>query len=187
MGGGCHDAISGYVLTGALTVPSRVVPADFINRSKRIRRQRSRDLDETLRDRGLHRAVDSALFVCRVLLGDPSISLSRAHRAPDSLVSMVCVRPARVTDLLEMQRCNLMCLPENYQLKVCACDDDDVLNMVMLERPGRPPALGGSAAALQGRREGRARERISQPEMVCGRRDRSGAGVWTGAGRGSIR
>ena len=31
---------------------------------------------------------------------------------------MVCVRPADVADLLAMQRCNLLCLPENYQLKV---------------------------------------------------------------------
>ncbi|KAK9835602.1 hypothetical protein WJX74_003941 [Apatococcus lobatus] len=30
---------------------------------------------------------------------------------------MVCVRPATVDDLLGMQRCNLLCLPENYQLK----------------------------------------------------------------------
>ena len=31
---------------------------------------------------------------------------------------MVCIRPAKESDLLAMQRCNLMCLPENYQLKV---------------------------------------------------------------------
>lgn len=31
---------------------------------------------------------------------------------------MVCIRQATVDDLLQMQRCNLMCLPENYQLKV---------------------------------------------------------------------
>lgn len=31
---------------------------------------------------------------------------------------MVCIRQATVEDLLQMQRCNLMCLPENYQLKV---------------------------------------------------------------------
>eukprot|EP00798_Chlamydomonas_sp_ICE-L_P016781 gene16781-23057_t len=30
---------------------------------------------------------------------------------------MVCIRPATVEDLLQMQRCNLLCLPENYQLK----------------------------------------------------------------------
>ncbi|KAK9839839.1 hypothetical protein WJX81_005333 [Elliptochloris bilobata] len=30
---------------------------------------------------------------------------------------MVCIRPATVDDLLAMQRCNLLCLPENYQLK----------------------------------------------------------------------
>ena len=30
----------------------------------------------------------------------------------------VSVRPATVEDLLAMQRCNLLCLPENYQLKV---------------------------------------------------------------------
>ncbi|MEW5301689.1 MAG: hypothetical protein WDW38_002709 [Sanguina aurantia] len=30
---------------------------------------------------------------------------------------MVCIRSATVADLLQMQRCNLMCLPENYQLK----------------------------------------------------------------------
>lgn len=31
---------------------------------------------------------------------------------------MVCIRPAVMEDLLAMQRCNLLCLPENYQLKV---------------------------------------------------------------------
>lgn len=30
---------------------------------------------------------------------------------------MVCIRPATENDLLAMQRCNLLCLPENYQLK----------------------------------------------------------------------
>lgn len=30
---------------------------------------------------------------------------------------MVCIRQATINDLLAMQRCNLMCLPENYQLK----------------------------------------------------------------------
>lgn len=30
---------------------------------------------------------------------------------------MVNVRKARVSDLLEMQNCNLFCLPENYQMK----------------------------------------------------------------------
>ncbi|KAI4382985.1 hypothetical protein MLD38_008872 [Melastoma candidum] len=30
---------------------------------------------------------------------------------------MVCIRKATVDDLLEMQACNLMCLPENYQMK----------------------------------------------------------------------
>jgi N-alpha-acetyltransferase 10/11 len=30
---------------------------------------------------------------------------------------MVCVRPARLDDLWAMQHCNLMCLPENYQMK----------------------------------------------------------------------
>eukprot|EP00878_Enallax_costatus_P015894 GHUV01016662.1.p1 GENE.GHUV01016662.1~~GHUV01016662.1.p1 ORF type:complete len:110 (+),score=26.41 GHUV01016662.1:166-495(+) len=30
---------------------------------------------------------------------------------------MVCIRPATVDDLMQMQRCNLLCLPENYQLK----------------------------------------------------------------------
>mmetsp|Transcript_44144 Transcript_44144/g.112670 ORF Transcript_44144/g.112670 Transcript_44144/m.112670 type:complete len:167 (-) Transcript_44144:57-557(-) len=30
---------------------------------------------------------------------------------------MVCIRQAGLDDLLAMQRCNLMCLPENYQLK----------------------------------------------------------------------
>ena len=33
---------------------------------------------------------------------------------------MVCIRAATVHDLLAMQRCNLLCLPENYQLKVSA-------------------------------------------------------------------
>lgn len=31
---------------------------------------------------------------------------------------MVCIRQATMDDLLAMQRCNLWCLPENYQLKV---------------------------------------------------------------------
>ena len=31
---------------------------------------------------------------------------------------MVCIRQATERDLLAMQRCNLLCLPENYQLKV---------------------------------------------------------------------
>lgn len=31
---------------------------------------------------------------------------------------MVCIRQATMEDLLSMQRCNLLCLPENYQLKV---------------------------------------------------------------------
>lgn len=31
---------------------------------------------------------------------------------------MVCIRQATMQDLLSMQRCNLLCLPENYQLKV---------------------------------------------------------------------
>lgn len=30
---------------------------------------------------------------------------------------MVCIRRATVDDLLAMQACNLMCLPENYQMK----------------------------------------------------------------------
>ncbi|GFR52192.1 hypothetical protein Agub_g14730 [Astrephomene gubernaculifera] len=30
---------------------------------------------------------------------------------------MVCIRPATIDDLMQMQRCNLLCLPENYQLK----------------------------------------------------------------------
>ena len=30
---------------------------------------------------------------------------------------MVCIRPATVDDLWAMQHCNLMCLPENYQMK----------------------------------------------------------------------
>ncbi|KAL4539854.1 hypothetical protein Ndes2526A_g02864 [Nannochloris sp. 'desiccata'] len=30
---------------------------------------------------------------------------------------MVCIRQARLEDLLQMQRTNLMCLPENYTLK----------------------------------------------------------------------
>lgn len=38
-----------------------------------------------------------------------------ARAAP---AAMVCIRQATVDDLLQMQRCNLLCLPENYQLKV---------------------------------------------------------------------
>jgi len=33
-------------------------------------------------------------------------------------VKMVCIRQATMTDLLQMQQTNLLCLPENYQLKV---------------------------------------------------------------------
>jgi len=31
--------------------------------------------------------------------------------------SMVCIRKATIDDLLAMQACNLLCLPENYQMK----------------------------------------------------------------------
>lgn len=47
---------------------------------------------------------------------------------------MVCIRQAQVEDLLQMQRCNLLCLPENYQLKV---------------RAGHPVAQLASAAIAQ--------------------------------------
>ena len=30
---------------------------------------------------------------------------------------MVCIRPATLEDIWEVQHCNLMCLPENYQMK----------------------------------------------------------------------
>jgi Acetyltransferases len=30
---------------------------------------------------------------------------------------MVCIRRAQPEDLLKIQNCNLMCLPENYNLK----------------------------------------------------------------------
>lgn len=30
---------------------------------------------------------------------------------------MVSIRQATAQDLIEMQHCNLMCLPENYQMK----------------------------------------------------------------------
>eukprot|EP00899_Mesostigma_viride_P022657 jgi/Mesvir1/3576/Mv12039-RA.1 len=30
---------------------------------------------------------------------------------------MVCIRQATVEDLIAMQKCNLLCLPENYQMK----------------------------------------------------------------------
>merc|ERR1712087_1010360 len=33
------------------------------------------------------------------------------------IVKMVCIRTATIDDLLYMQQCNLMCLPENYQFK----------------------------------------------------------------------
>ena len=32
-------------------------------------------------------------------------------------IKMVCIRPARQSDLAAMQACNLLCLPENYQMK----------------------------------------------------------------------
>ena len=41
------------------------------------------------------------------------LSIHTAHNT-----AMVCIRPATMEDLLAMQRCNLLCLPENYQLKV---------------------------------------------------------------------
>ncbi|CAN6229716.1 unnamed protein product [Urochloa humidicola] len=45
------------------------------------------------------------------------------HRIPEgraansAAVRMVCIRQATIDDLLAMQACNLMCLPENYQMK----------------------------------------------------------------------
>ena len=43
-----------------------------------------------------------------------SLSLSHTHTY---IITMVCIRPATVDDLAAMQQCNLMCLPENYQMK----------------------------------------------------------------------
>jgi hypothetical protein len=49
------------------------------------------------------------------------------------IVAMVCIRQATVDDLLAMQSCNLMCLPENYQMKVSStllvtfCTDDSMV------------------------------------------------------------
>ena len=43
-----------------------------------------------------------------------SLSLSHTHTY---ILTMVCIRPATVDDLAAMQQCNLMCLPENYQMK----------------------------------------------------------------------
>jgi ribosomal protein S18 acetylase RimI-like enzyme len=39
---------------------------------------------------------------------------ARGTRRP---AAMVCIRPATLDDLWAMQHCNLMCLPENYQMK----------------------------------------------------------------------
>ena len=41
----------------------------------------------------------------------------RLARARSPVAMGVCVRAATVDDLWAMQRCNLMCLPENYQMK----------------------------------------------------------------------
>ena len=45
-----------------------------------------------------------------------SLSLSLTH-THTYIITMVCIRPATVDDLAAMQQCNLMCLPENYQMK----------------------------------------------------------------------
>ncbi|KAG7673642.1 hypothetical protein KSW81_006841 [Nannochloris sp. 'desiccata'] len=42
----------------------------------------------------------------------------------DDLDVMVCIRQARLEDLLQMQRTNLMCLPENYTLKLLYVAED---------------------------------------------------------------
>ncbi|CAI5477924.1 unnamed protein product [Closterium sp. Yama58-4] len=47
----------------------------------------------------------------------PAWSLIRRVSRADPLAPMVCIRQATVEDLLAMQSCNLMCLPENYQMK----------------------------------------------------------------------
>ena len=39
------------------------------------------------------------------------------YSSPLTLLAMVNIRQATVSDLLEMQNCNLFCLPENYQMK----------------------------------------------------------------------
>jgi ribosomal protein S18 acetylase RimI-like enzyme len=39
------------------------------------------------------------------------------ERGFEKPTAMVCIRQATVDDLLAMQSCNLMCLPENYQMK----------------------------------------------------------------------
>ena len=44
---------------------------------------------------------------------------------------MVCIRAATVNDLLAMQACNLLCLPENYQLKVCQVQSTHILRMCL--------------------------------------------------------
>ena len=47
-----------------------------------------------------------------------SLSLSHTHTHTHTyIITMVCIRPATVDDLAAMQQCNLMCLPENYQMK----------------------------------------------------------------------
>ena len=40
-----------------------------------------------------------------------------AHSLRSCVCRMVNIRPARHDDLLAMQACNLLCLPENYQMK----------------------------------------------------------------------
>lgn len=53
----------------------------------------------------------------------PKFRPFRAQTGQHSAAMGVSVRPATVEDLLGMQRCNLLCLPENYQLKVSLRSD----------------------------------------------------------------
>jgi N-alpha-acetyltransferase 10/11 len=46
-----------------------------------------------------------------------SSSLRRTTESTSENSKMVCIRQATIDDLLAMQACNLMCLPENYQMK----------------------------------------------------------------------
>jgi len=54
---------------------------------------------------------------------------------------MVNIRRATVEDLLEMQACNLECLPENYQLKYYFYH---ILSWPQVHRPWHIPPVASS-------------------------------------------
>ena len=76
-----------------------------------------------------HSVVEVELLSSRVTRGPRRAPLPRPQALPAPAggggrpggplagARMVCIRQATVDDLLAMKRANLMCLPENYQLK----------------------------------------------------------------------